>query len=861
MKSNKSYHKRSRSRQKGNYKVIAAGGQNGFERKNNKSVLAKLQQGYRDRSRKDIRKWRDALQQAEYPEQSDRTALIHLYEEIKLDTHLHAQLQLRQESTLSRRFYLSRDGQKDEDATKLLQHPVIRKFMKLLLDTLFDGDVVLEIEGIADGMITGIQEIPRENTDCRKKRIYLSEDRRSYIDYSESAYKPWVIEVRSPYGLGLLNKVAPHIIWKRNSLQAWAEYSDIFGIPFRHATTNSKDEKEIDQIEEMLREMGSAAYGVFPLGTEVKIEGGNTPDAYRIFDKMVDRANSEVSKAINSVTMLSDNGSSKSQSEVHERMQGRIMASDGHFVAEIINTQLLPLLVQHGILSEGYTFQWDNTEKLGKDKQWEIVQKLLETHDIPDEWISDTFNIPIEGRKPVNFNKGTEPVASAQSPGIIAMIQKPDYPAPCCGEIEAMQTSRLLKALEKGMIDKVAGGGEAPVWQMGAELARILFEGLQEGWSKRLTAVENVYNAIDHRELTAMEMNIFHFSFAKSNAALMELNNLLVNEDGTIKTLQQFEAEAEHLLEEYNRNWLRTEYNRARAVGQNAAAYHQFFEKEEKEAFPYVQYQTVGDNRVREKHAKLDGMVFLKDDTSWRKFLPPNGWGCRCEIITYLGGTPPKVSKGTDIIRELGSEEYDRLKKGRFDVNYADQQEVFSANERYLKDWDIAKSVKGVDASTLRLKPYADLRKKRKNIPWDTAVTEKNALDLFKEGKDMKEMPFKDYQGRVIKLTKKAFEAHMDPKGKDSKKYFKEPQKRHQLFSLIPEVLSKPDELWVQPYNKGVLFNYRYLKLYQDTVMVVEVKYDEKKGLSIGTWYPAYSQQRSIDKEIRVGIPLLSAKK
>ena len=45
------------------------------------------------------------------------------------------------------------------------------------------------------------------------------------------------------------------------------------------------------------------------------------------------------------------------------------------------------------------------------------------------------------------------------------------------------------------------------------------------------------------------------------------------------------------------------------------------------------EYVTVGDNRVREAHVKLDGTYRLKDDEFWDTFWPPNGWNCRCQAV------------------------------------------------------------------------------------------------------------------------------------------------------------------------------------------------------------------------------------
>jgi SPP1 gp7 family putative phage head morphogenesis protein len=51
-------------------------------------------------------------------------------------------------------------------------------------------------------------------------------------------------------------------------------------------------------------------------------------------------------------------------------------------------------------------------------------------------------------------------------------------------------------------------------------------------------------------------------------------------------------------------------------------------------ARPFVQYRTAGDSRVRDSHAKLRNLVFRQDDPGWPSYAPPNGFQCRCSVIT-----------------------------------------------------------------------------------------------------------------------------------------------------------------------------------------------------------------------------------
>jgi len=89
----------------------------------------------------------------------------------------------------------------------------------------------------------------------------------------------------------------------------------------------------------------------------------------------------------------------------------------------------------------------------------------------------------------------------------------------------------------------------------------------------------------------------------------------------------------------------------------------------DKDEFPYIQYSTAGDANVRTSHAVLNHKIFNINDEDARKLYPPNGFGCRCEMIEY----PYKphesgVSKGSWGIGQLGH----KFNKSQFAVNRAD---------------------------------------------------------------------------------------------------------------------------------------------------------------------------------------------
>ncbi|MDD5613214.1 MAG: phage minor head protein, partial [Gallionella sp.] len=53
-----------------------------------------------------------------------------------------------------------------------------------------------------------------------------------------------------------------------------------------------------------------------------------------------------------------------------------------------------------------------------------------------------------------------------------------------------------------------------------------------------------------------------------------------------------------------------------------------------KSALPYIRYITKRDERVRESHRSWDNVVLPVDHPFWKTHFPPNGWRCRCRVMS-----------------------------------------------------------------------------------------------------------------------------------------------------------------------------------------------------------------------------------
>ena len=85
-------------------------------------------------------------------------------------------------------------------------------------------------------------------------------------------------------------------------------------------------------------------------------------------------------------------------------------------------------------------------------------------------------------------------------------------------------------------------------------------------------------------------------------------------------------------------------------VGQSAYAHgrwEQMRQPHVMEARPWWKYSTAGDSHVRPSHAAMEGFVARADDEIWNAWYPPNGFRCRCTVVSLSEGeASPAVPDG-----------------------------------------------------------------------------------------------------------------------------------------------------------------------------------------------------------------------
>jgi SPP1 gp7 family putative phage head morphogenesis protein len=83
-----------------------------------------------------------------------------------------------------------------------------------------------------------------------------------------------------------------------------------------------------------------------------------------------------------------------------------------------------------------------------------------------------------------------------------------------------------------------------------------------------------------------------------------------------------------------NRYHLHTMFETNMATAYNAGRYRQMTDPAVLAERDIWGYRTAGDERVRPAHAAMDGIALPADHPLWKVFYPPNGFKCRCGVIS-----------------------------------------------------------------------------------------------------------------------------------------------------------------------------------------------------------------------------------
>ena len=339
-----------------------------------------------------------ALTAAESPLFPNRFLLCQVYQQLVLDAQVSSAMLQRKSNVLSQKFQIvNKAGEPQEDKYNLLHQQWFYDFTDLALDSIFWGFSLCQFSAVVNDSFTSVELVPRiyvvpEFGLVRNNTATVTEG----VKFNEAPYKNWCIGVGKKRDLGLLMKLAPYIIWKKNAMAAWAEFAEIFGSPIRIGKTDVRDDTTRTNMINMLKNMGTAPWAVVDTTDVVDFAQVNRTDAFQVFDKMVERCNSEITKIILGQTGTTDEKAYSGSSNVHHEIAEVISKQDLRLMEFIVNNQLIPMLNGLGFGFNDLRFEYDESEEIDMIEQAKIDASFMPYVKFNKEYLEQKYNIEID---------------------------------------------------------------------------------------------------------------------------------------------------------------------------------------------------------------------------------------------------------------------------------------------------------------------------------------------------------------------------------------------------------------------------------------------------------------------------------
>lgn len=598
----------------------------------------------------DISSWKQAIDSARNVINPRRKLLYELYDNIAIDGHLISVMNKREMGITNKRvaFMPSKgvDSVDEKISSLILETPWFFQFLEFVAETPAYGHSLIELIPSVepDQLFKEVKLIPRGNVKPEKGFVAfdaLNDTAGIYYkgENADPSYSLYLIEVGGEKDYGLLMPAAQYVIYKRGGFGDWAQFAELFGMPFRVGKYNPYDDVTRRKLDDALNTMGGAGYAVIPDGTSLEFFNNVQSGQSDIFKNLIECSNSEMSKIFLGQTMTTDNGSSKSQGQVHKEVEEDINMNDMIKTEYLLNWKFKKSVQAiSGLTSlEKGSFRFPQTIAISLEKRWEMDIELSKIIPMSEEYFYKTYGVakPGDGEKIIVPVKETPPAGPQKKKLQLknsAIVTLYDNVCEHCvaefttlaanPEKEALRLAKLIHSgkLKNGQIDQ----------KLLKQTAKLLTQAVLKGYN---VVADDEQSDADKDLVKKFNDNVYVFSSAKTYDQLKQASELLHDAKGNIRPFSEFKNDFMQLHETYNVRYLAAEYEHAVATSQMGANWLRL------DLEGMGKYATAGDDRVRDAHKQLDGIIAPWKSPFWKTNYPPNDWGCRCDAFDAPDGS------------------------------------------------------------------------------------------------------------------------------------------------------------------------------------------------------------------------------
>lgn len=369
-------------------------------------LIEKVEADFFSRTKQTIKSWRDALAEAENPQNPNRYYLFNLYKDVLLDTTLQGAIQQRTERILSTDWVVENlDKTINKENNDKFHSKWFYDLLQYNIEAIFYGFTLTQIDGIdINNNISSISLIPRENIIPEYGEIKIRPQGGEAFSYRSKKYYRWLLEyMKDSKDLGLLMKLAMIVLYKKEAMKAWNRFSELYGMPIRVARTGKSNPQEKGRLLKMITGMASNGAVVLDLEDDIELISNSASGAYEVYQELISTLNKEIYKAVLGQTMSSEDSASYSQAFLHNKMFNFKAQMDLRNLQFWVNTYLIPKLTELGVIKDKINFRFIDDEKLLISERINIDTALLQFYEIDPVYIAEKYKVPVLGMRENNM--------------------------------------------------------------------------------------------------------------------------------------------------------------------------------------------------------------------------------------------------------------------------------------------------------------------------------------------------------------------------------------------------------------------------------------------------------------------------
>lgn len=397
----------------------------------------------RDLSSKTLDNWKNARAAAVSIYSPIRKPLMDLYDDVVIDPHASSLIDKRIMQITNISWTFSVDGKPYKPLAELTERYFFEQLIRFVLESKLWGSSLIEI----DFRKQSCELVPREHVVGELSAVLpLPFSVSEGIDYTKPPYNRTTVFVGELWDLGVLYKIAPYVLLKKHDVSDWATFCEVFGMPSRVYYYDPNIPGNYDSVVSQADQTGANAWAVLPLGSDMKQESNTGKQGNDVYKMLADFCNAEMSKAIVGQTMTTENGSSRSQAEVHANVEDGINAADRRFVERILNEKIIPLMRLQGfdVPDKGKFHAIDQEEELSKKDQLDMDLRIhKEVGALPQDYFAEKYSVMFDPNAPTPQQIEAERVKAETK------AQKPPKPA----KLEVKPQKAKLKDGLKNFLD------------------------------------------------------------------------------------------------------------------------------------------------------------------------------------------------------------------------------------------------------------------------------------------------------------------------------------------------------------------------------------------------------------------------